>query len=43
VNGTLDHKVGRVLPDASVRDESKDLYMRRLAALRISIYLLALE
>jgi hypothetical protein len=43
VNSTLDHEVGRVPPDTSVRDESKDLYIRRLAALRISIYLLTLE
>jgi hypothetical protein len=45
VNSTVDHKIGRVLPDPSVIDESKDLYVRGLAvaALSISFCLFALE
>jgi hypothetical protein len=45
VNSTVDHKIGRVPPDPSVIDDSKDLCVRGLAvaALSISFCLFALE
>jgi hypothetical protein len=45
VNSIVDHEIGRVLPDPSVINKSKDLCVRGLAiaALGISFYLFALE
>jgi hypothetical protein len=45
VNSIVDHKIGRVPPDPSIINESKDLCVRGLAiaTLSISFYLFALE